>query len=285
MPGKKSFWRSSATGIVLALSALTVSLLSFNSVQASTAVTRICQQYWHLPVDGGRYVYRNDDSKDRGECLTNYGGTANFTVTKSGARGRHPLVQAYPYIFTGWSWGIGTAGTPLPARIRRIHPVVSMDTKDHAKGRWNSSLDMWISSKPLHNGQAEGAELMIWENSRANDHWSPSQIVRIDGADWYFKNWTTRHNNGESWPLIIYWRVHPTWHLDNLRIRPFINHAGALIKHRWYLLNIEAGFEIWENGQGLSVKNFSADMHYRPRPKKCVSGHRKADRRRCRPRH
>lgn len=258
--------------LATAMSILAVATTTGFATSTATAglkgieVTHICRQYGHARVDSGRYVFRNDDWQNRGECLTNHDNSANFTVTKSGANGYnglHPLVQAYPYIFTGWSWGVSSSHTVLPARVRRINPVVTMDTTEHAPGRWNASLDLWFSSHPLHNGQALGAELMIWQNTRFIAHWQTRQIVNIDGTDWYYKDWTTRHANGLSWPLIIYWRVHPTWHLRNLAIKPFLRHSRNLIKPKWYVLNIEAGFEIWTKGTGLDVTRFRVRMHKR----------------------
>jgi hypothetical protein len=61
---------------------------------------------------------------------------------------------------------------------------------------------------------------------------------------------------------IIFRRVDPVWRVNHLHLRPFIRRAEhlGLLHKRWYLLNMEAGFEIWHGGRGLGTTKFWARM-------------------------
>jgi|HubBroStandDraft_1064217.scaffolds.fasta_scaffold121867_2 hypothetical protein len=58
-----------------------------------------------------------------------------------------------------------------------------------------------------------------------------------------------------------------------LRLLPFIQFAERFgrISNRWFLKSIDAGFEIWQHGQGLTVHSYSVKISL-----KAISPHKKS---------
>jgi hypothetical protein len=193
--------------------------------------------------------------------LTNVSRGPNFTVdttTKYDAKAR-----AFPDIFIGCSWGICSPYHTLPAKVaalmklsRQKDPGASLSTAGNPGGIWIPSYDIWFDPHPIHNGQASGAEIMIWLRGPRD---ARAPIVKVDGARYYFLHWRTRHNH-KTWNYIQFRKVTQVYSLGGIHINDFIRVAEAhrLIKPSWYLLNITAGFEIWSGGRGLKVTNFWA---------------------------
>ena len=101
---------------------------------------------------------------------------------------------------------------------------------------------------------------MIWLNShRQPTPAAGTPIVWEDNARWYLKSWITKHA-GIKWRLIQFRRVQPVSQVASLQLGSFIDQAEA---HHWirplsWMLNIDAGFEIWSGGSGLTTNWFGA---------------------------
>lgn len=241
---------------------LLVGLTVVNGDSANASTIRLCKRYQHVAVrshDNGSFVVRNDFWGTRAMCMDNINMRPNFKVTKIGRNKISGKVMSFPYVFMGCSWGICTRHSGLPARASALHrPEATWRTSGHASGQWDAAFDLWFGRHRMTNGQATGAELMIWLNSR-NLAPASHHIVRLDGVRWYLAHWTT-HLGGKSWHYIQFRRVHPVWGVKNLRLNPFIHHAERLrlVSRRWWLLNIEAGFELLHGGKGLAGRRFWA---------------------------
>lgn len=224
---------------------------------------RLCARLGHMRVrnwHGGYFVVRNDNFGRRAECLANRGRRPNFRVTRSGAESHGPESMAYPNIFVGCSWSVCSHGTTLPMRASRLRrPAVTWRTKLGAGGQWNASLDIWFNKTTDVASQADGAELMIWLNTRGFSAPKRARVIWAGHARWYLLHWRPKRD-GVSWNLIIFRRVDPRWQVNHLSLRPFIQRAEhlGLVSRRWYVLNIEAGFEIWRGGSGLGTTKFWA---------------------------
>jgi hypothetical protein len=168
---------------------------------------------------------------------------------------------AFPYIFLGCSWGLCTPGSGLPARVSALHdPQTTWNVSLQAGGIWDATYDIWFNKTPITTGQATGGELMIWMNS----HGQPAvarhtPIVWEDNARWYLQSWITQHA-GIKWRLIQFRLVQPVSRFTNLQLGAFINQAERKhwIRSSSWMLNVDAGFEIWHNGNGLATTWFAA---------------------------
>jgi Glycosyl hydrolase family 12 len=225
-------------------------------------VIPVCRPLGHLTVknrQGVASVVRNDNFGGLPECLTVSEMRPNFVVSRQAGLRPHRTVIAFPDIFTGCSWGVCSPRSALPAEVARVrNPVTSWTTAHSAGGRWNAAYDIWFAKRRMVTGQANGAELMIWLSARGLPLAS-RRVVRIDNAQWYVAHWKP-HRNGASWSYIQFRRVHQVAGVANLRLAPFIRLAERFgwIRPSWWMLNIEAGFEIWSGGRGLATRSFSA---------------------------
>lgn len=235
------------------------------SVQPANAalIPTLCSDLGHVTVHNHRhvrFVVRNDNFGGRSECLKNHAMMPNFKVTRSAADAHGPESLAFPDIFIGCNWGICSPDTTLPARVSRVRRAeTSWYTRQRASGIWNVAYDIWFNKTPITSGQANGAEIMIWLNAHhfPPPRWAP--IVWEDHARYYFVHWRP-YRHGVSWNYMQFRRVHPARSVTHLRLEPFMQTAErmGLLKPRWYLLNIEAGFEIWSGGRGLATNWFWA---------------------------
>lgn len=249
---------------LIILAGLAAGLLITGAQPAKASVRRLCQQGEHIRVtshDGRRFSVRNDFWGTRHFCLKNVNHRPNFKVTRAGHNLLHGRVMSFPYVFTGCSWSICTLDSGLPARASSLHrPRATWHTSGGARGRWNAAFDLWFGKRRMTTGQATGAELMIWLNARRLPLDS-GHIVRVDGVRWYLAHWKARALRGsKKWNYIQFRRVHPKLGVRNLRLNPFIHRAEhfRLVMRRWWLLNIEAGFEVHTGGKGLSGRKFWA---------------------------
>jgi hypothetical protein len=231
---------------------------------SGAAHKRICRVNQHVVThnsEGNRFDVRDAYwLGQRPQCLSIREHYTNFKVVQRAGYDPSGKVVAYPDILRGCIWHICSPKAQLPRRVSAIgHPKATWHTREHAPGTWNASFDIWFGKKEMKTGQANGAELMIWLNEHggccALQPGAP--IVWIDGHRWWFSHWTAFHN-GTSWNYVQFRRVWPTWHVNHLRIRPFMRRMErtGLLKPSWWMENIEAGFEIWNGGQGLQTTRY-----------------------------
>jgi hypothetical protein len=258
--------KNAATGAAAAACCLVLTASSGSTMPSAAAASaaQMCRPYQYLPVTNRlaeNFIIRNDDYGGIRECVINSGTRANFAVEHSSAHSRDREPVAFPYIFLGCSWGLCTTGGGLPARVYALRdPHTGWDISAHAGGTWDATYDIWFDKEPITTGQATGAELMIWLN--AHGFGAPGRhtpIVWVDHARWYLQSWIT-HNSGFKWRLIQFRRFRPTSRAVHLDLGGFIRRMERRhwVRPRYWMLNIDAGFEIWRGGDGLRTNWFTA---------------------------
>jgi hypothetical protein len=133
-----------------------------------------------------------------------------------------------------FTWVIGTAGV---------------------MGTWNSAFESWFNE--TGTGTTYTGELMIWINYGGGAGPGGSKVATADigGHTWdvYYADW--------DWNYIAY-RLTSVTDSVSLDLRDFMHDAltRGYLRTTWYLVNMEAGFEIWRNGQGLTTHSYSASV-------------------------
>jgi glycosyl hydrolase family 12 len=275
MRGSSKILRASAAALASVLAVVIAPQAGRASSSPAATHTRICRVNGHTVVhnrSGTQFEVRDAYwLGQRPQCLTVRDHYTNFKVAQRA--GYDPVagrVVAYPDILRGCIWHICSPKAHMPLRVTAVgHPKLTWYTKGHPKGTWNAAFDIWFGKKKMVTGQATGAELMIWLNYHggccALQPGAP--IIWIDGKRWWLSHWTAFHD-GKSWNYVQYRRVWRTHHVHRLNLRPFmrrIEHLG-LLKKSWWLENIEAGFEIWNGGQGLATTRYGVSGVRRPAP-------------------
>jgi len=222
------------------------------NVRVRRDATLICQRFGWKDLAGG-LVLRNDDFADH-ECVHNDNDGPNFRVRRSTAASAGPENGAWPDIFAGCSYGVCSPGTVLPRRWTRLRPRISLTVRIVPAGRWDAGLDIWFGKTPATSGQATGAEMMIWLAQRgvAGRGCQPAVLA---GHRWCYQHWVTGHD-GRHWNYILFRHATTISGVRRLSLRPFFDRAArlGLLSRSDYLWSVQAGEEIWDDGNGLGIR-------------------------------
>jgi len=234
---------------------------------AAGASTTMCQPYQATNVDGGTYTVQDDEwGSSAAQCVSTKGKAA-FTVTKSAISepaGGNP--GSYPSIYAGCNWGDCTQGglaarPQLLSGLRSGAVTTTLATTDPAGGAYDVSYDIWVNRTATTSGAPNGLEIMVWLNSHGGVQPAGSEVatgVQIGGYTydvWYSPN----AGNG---PCVTYEMTTGRTEVTNLDLVPLLANAEQHgdLNSSWYLIAVEAGFEIWQGGAGLAVRHFSVAL-------------------------
>ncbi|MGB7581377.1 MAG: hypothetical protein WBL85_02875 [Sedimentisphaerales bacterium] len=215
-----------------------------------------------IDVIGGEYRITNNVWRGTSEqCLSVDTNSTFFSVIHTTHDSN--MVAAYPSIVRGRHFGgENTKNSGLPIQISNIAtaPVTWSVDVNHAKGVWNTAFEAWFSTKggTIPEG---GAELMVWLNKKGSiimpAGGEKKATITVAGTQWnvYFDSQQRR------WRYIAYERAKPSV-VASFDLKDFINDAVSrgYLESSWYLDSMEAGFEIIQDGQGLTNRSFSASV-------------------------
>ena len=230
---------------------------------SSGGTTTLCHSETH-PVSGGTYTVMNNEwHSDAAQCITT-DGTASFTVANSSiANTTHGSPGGYPLIYRGCHWGACTPGSGLPIQVSGLHTGTVITswrtTQPGGSNRYNVTYDIWFNRAPTTSGQPDGAELMIWLNRHGPVHPAGSRVasdVGIDGRSYHV------YLRQSRWNTITYLMTTGATSVRHLDLRPLVAYAVSqgYIQDSWYLIGVEAGFELWRGGAGLATDSFSVKV-------------------------
>ena len=214
-----------------------------------------------LAVDGGAYTVQNNEwGSGAAECLA-VGGSGGFTVARSAiANSTSGAPGGYPSIYRGCHWGSCTlrSGLPMPvSRLLSSTVTTSWATAQPGTGAYDVAYDIWFNRAPSTGGQPDGAELMIWLNHNGPVRPFGSQVSTTAIGGRSYDVWFGRR----GWNTISYSMVTGTTAVRDLDIGQFAADAvrRGYIQKSWYLIDVEAGFELWQGGAGLATDSFAVN--------------------------
>jgi hypothetical protein len=241
-----------AAAMTLAASAIAV------AVGAPTAAADTSTCSGSGTISAGDYIIQaNEWNSSTQQCINYSGGTgwsvsqANFNLPTNGAP------ATYPSIYKGCHWGLCTANSGLPIQVSNLGSAVSSwSTTQPGSGAYDVAYDIWFNSTPTTSGQPDGTEMMIWLNSRGGVQPFGSLTGTSNAAGYNWNVWTGQQT---SWKIISYTLNPGGTSFNNLDIKALVNDAVARgsLNPSHYLIDAEAGFEIWQGGQGLATNSFS----------------------------
>ena len=220
-------------------------------------------------VDGGSYIVQNDEwNSTAPECLTTDGG-AQFTVaTSSIDKPTAGDPGGYPAIYSGCSAGVCTTGSKMPIRVSQLGPgtvTSTWATVQPRSGAYDVAYDIWFNHTPATSQTPDGGELMIWlaHQGGVAPSGAPVAHVTIDGLAYTI--WVGPGNPGGSGPQfdqISYVMDQATTSVHDLDIGGVAADAArrGYLADTSYLVDIQAGFEIWEGSRGLETKSFALQI-------------------------
>jgi len=212
----------------------------------------------------GRYMVQNNVYNAGGgtQCTTaawDMGANAGLVVSPVAlnvAAGSAPA--SYPSIVLGWHYGRFYGSYTAARTFSQIMRIPSSWTFTvPPSGRYNASYDAWIHpSNANPQNPMGGVELMIWLNERDTTPIGALMgTVMLGGASW--EVWFG--NNAGGWTTVSYVRVGNTSSVSNLNLYEFFGDAATrgYTTASSYLLGIQAGFEIWEQNQPMTINTYT----------------------------
>jgi cellulose 1,4-beta-cellobiosidase len=244
------------------LAASGILAVSLPAASSQAATTTLCNSQT-ASVDGSGYTIQNNEwGSGASECITT-DGSADFTVANSAiANATNGAPGGYPAIYKGCHWGACTPGSGFPVQVSNIHAgtvTTSWSTSQPGgSSAYDVAYDIWFNQGPTTSGQPNGTELMIWLNHNGPVQPFGSQVasgVSIGGRGynvWYGQ---------QGWNTVSYTMTTGTTSVSNLDLQAIVADAvkRGYISSSWYLIDVEAGFELWQGGAGLATNSFSVN--------------------------
>jgi Glycosyl hydrolase family 12 len=220
-------------------------------------------------VTTGNTAYRvvNADSPGGSTCTSVNGSDTQFTVNRSSYVTPTVTTDTQLLDFTGFL-SIFT-GCKLGACLEPKYPIeaslvqrelVSWSYGFKATGKFDATIDSFFNKTPTQQTIPTGGELMIWLNHQNASLGGPQlPDVTIEGTLWHVYSGYKETDFGNWW-RIAFERATPVTHVTYLDIAPFIKAsiADGALAGDWYQQDLEAGFEVWSGGVGLSSYSFAA---------------------------
>jgi hypothetical protein len=202
-----------------------------------------------------------------------------FSITqREGSAPTDGAPLSYPAIYLGCHYGNCSPSNPLPLKIGDLNTAttsISYTYSSDPSNIYDASYDIWLDPSPnpslyVPNRQ----EVMIWLNSQGDMVPNP---ISFSGATPY----TTTTIGGVSWnvfqgynganQVISFLPVSGQIASTVLDLKPFfdevktvssvLEYVPARVTDEWYLISVQAGFEPWKGGVGLSVDSFNVSVN------------------------
>jgi hypothetical protein len=243
---------------------------------ALAATTQLCQMQY-TSVAGGVYnVQNNEWGSGASECIGT-DGNADFTVQNSAINNAtNGAPGGYPSIYQGCHWGNCTSGglsaTPIQVSSITAGKVTTSwsTTQPGGSNDYDVAYDIWFNQTPTTSGQPNGTELMIWLNHNGPVQPFGSQVatnVSLGG-----RSYNVWEGSQGGFDTVSYTMTTGTTSVSGLDLAPLVHDAVSrgYTQSSWYLIDMEAGFELWQGGAGLATNSFSVDINgAAPKPATC----------------
>jgi cellulase/cellobiase CelA1 len=237
---------------------------------AAAATTTLCQEQT-APVASGTYTVQNNEfDSSAPECVST-DGSADFTVASSSINnGINGSPGAYPAIYQGCHWGNCSSGglSAHPVVVSSLTPgTVTTSwstTQPGGSSQYDVAYDIWFNQTPTTAGQPNGSELMVWLNHNGSVQPFGSEVasnVTLGGHTYNIWEGTQ-----SSWDTVTYELTSPATSVANLDVGTLAQDmvSRGYTQSSWYLIDVEAGFELWQGGAGLQTNSFSVTVNGSP---------------------
>jgi hypothetical protein len=249
--------RRATDGVLVALAIALTMLLGVGSALAAPAPvggTRVCDKFGSTPVAGGRYEVQNDVwGADTRQCVTAF--DTGFVVDPA-EHDKTDEPAAYPSMVFGCNYGNCTQGSPFPRALNDLGDLrSSWVTAVPPTGDYNVAYDLWMDPTPRRDGRPTGLELMIWLKNTDRVQPIGEKVAEVSVAGTTWDVWL-----GEiDLPTITYVRQTPTLAVTDLPLSDFVTDATTrgVAQPEWFMTSVQAGFEPWIGGSGLTTCSFS----------------------------
>ncbi|HEX4832458.1 MAG TPA: cellulose binding domain-containing protein [Trebonia sp.] len=226
------------------------------------AATSLCQSQT-ASVAGGSYIVQNNEwNSSAQECVTT-DGNADFTVASSAINNAtNGAPGTYPSIYQGCHWGLCSSGglSSQPVEVSNLTSgavTSSWSTTQPGSGAYDVAYDIWFNQAPTTTGQPNGTEIMVWLNHAGGVQ--PFGSVVASNVSIGGHTYNVWYGTQSTWDTVSYVMTSGATSVSNLDIGTLAQDSVSrgYTKSSWYLIDVEAGFELWQGGAGLATNSFS----------------------------
>ncbi len=264
--------KSALTTTVALLLALGGVVAAIIGGSAHAATTSLCQSQT-ASVGGGTYIDQNNEwNSSAAECIST-DGNADFTVANSSiSNSTSGAPGGYPSVYQGCHWGNCSSGglTSSPIEVSNLTTgkvtTSWSTTQPGGSNDYDVAYDIWYNQTPTTSGQPNGTELMVWLNH--NGPIQPFGSVVASNVSLGGHTYNIWEGQMATWDTVSYVMTSPTTSVSNLDVgtltQDMVNRGYT--KSNWFLIDVEAGFELWQGGAGLATNSFSVNINGNPPP-------------------
>jgi hypothetical protein len=214
-------------------------------------------------VDAGQYVVQNDEyNSSAPECLQT-DGYADFTVQTSGIDIAGGQPGAYVDIYRGCTLGVCSTGGGFPIQVSALAAGDVTTSWSIARpggsGVYDAAYDIWYNRTPVAPGQPNGAEVMVWLTEQGVQPYGEEIAADVSIGGYTFDVFEGPQH---GWDVVSYELAGGADSVSGLDVGLLTQDSvnRGYIESAWYLIDVEAGFELWQGGAGLATDAFSVDV-------------------------
>jgi hypothetical protein len=229
---------------------------------AAHAATTLCNSQT-ASVAGGAYIVENNEwNSSASECIST-DGNADFTVANSSISLSGGAPGGYPAIYKGCHWGDCTSNSGLPVQVGSLAPgtvTTSWATSQPGGGAYDVAYDIWYNQSPTTPGQPNAEEMMIWLNHTGGVE--PAGSVVASNVSLGGRTYDIWEDQMSSWKDVSYVMTSGATSVSNLDIGTLAadSVSRGYMTDSDYLIDLEAGFELWQGGAGLATDSYSVSV-------------------------
>jgi Glycosyl hydrolase family 12/Ricin-type beta-trefoil lectin domain len=252
-----------AATTIAASAALTATAASAEASVKPAASTTLCNSQT-ANVAGGAYTVENNEwNSSASECVTT-DGNADFTVANSAINlTTDGPPGGYAAIYKGCHWGACTTNSALPIQVSTMTPgkvTTSWNTTQTYTGAYDVAYDIWYNQTSTTSGQPNAEEMMIWINH--NGGVEPAGSVVASNVSIGGNTYTVWESRASTWNVVSYVLNTGTTSVTNLDVDLLAADSvtRGYMTDSDYLIDLEAGFEMWQGGAGLATNSYSVNI-------------------------
>jgi endoglucanase len=182
---------------------------------------------------------------------------ANSSINLSGG-----APGGYPSIYKGCHWGACTTNSGLPIPVSSMTPgeVTTSWSTTQTSGAYDVAYDIWYNQTPTTSGQPNAEEMMIWINHAGGVQ--PFGSVVASNVSIGGRTYTIWEGRMSIWNVVSYVLNTGTTSVSNLDVDLLAADSvnRGYMTDSDYLIDLEAGFEIWNGGTGLATNSYSVNI-------------------------
>ncbi len=246
-----------AIGVCGAVLAAAVGLVLLAAMPSSAVGTQLCGKGDVAPAGSEEYLAGNNVvGADTAQCVT----VGDRTLRVDSAEHDRPVggpPAASPSLLKGCHQDVCSENSGLPVQVSRMPELTSNFVTTPAEdGDYAAAYTAWFHSKPAVAGLPDGAELAIW--LRGNGDARPAGMMVAGAMPISGAGWDVWFEKAQGRNRITYERVGDANSVRDLDIRAFAKDAAnrAWVEPDWFLIGVEAGFDLWRGGAGSSIDEF-----------------------------